>query len=135
MAWLFILLAGACEMVWPLGFKYTHGFKEHYWAVGTTFAIMILSFFLMSRATNSGMPVGQAYCIWTGIGAAGTAVLGMMFFKEPHDVLRLLCLGLIIAGAAGLRFVSPPTDEGAATSPASVPAATQTPPSDTGAAA
>ena len=108
MAWLYLLLAALCEMVWPVGFKYTNGFKEKYWAVGLTFAIMILSFWLLSRSVLRGMHVGNAYAIWTGLGAAGTAILGMVMYNEPRDYLRITCLTLIIAGAAGLKFVSPP---------------------------
>jgi len=108
MPWTFLILAGACEMVWPLGFKYTRGFSMHYWAVAGTFALMILSFYLMSVATKQGIPVGTAYAVWTGLGAAGTDVLGIMLFHEPRDMLRLSCLTLIIAGAVGLKFLAPP---------------------------
>ena len=110
MAWIFLLLAGVCEMVWPLGFKYTHGFKMHYWAVGLTFAILILSFWLMSLATNRGLPMGTVYAVWTGLGATGTAILGIVLFHEPRDWVRLACLGLIIAGVVGLKFLSPPEE-------------------------
>ena len=108
MPWFYLLLAGACEMVWPVGFKYTHGFSRHYWAVGGTAAVMLLSFWLMSLATKGGIHVGTAYAVWTGIGAAGTALLGMLLYDEPRDWMRLTCLGLIIAGAVGLKFLSPP---------------------------
>src|SRR6187399_1486075 len=108
MPWIFLLMAGACEMVWPLGFKYTEGFSKNHWATACTFAVMILSFWLMAQATKHGVHIGTAYAVWTGIGAAGTAVLGMLLFKEPHDVMRLTCLVLIIAGAVGLKFLSPP---------------------------
>jgi len=101
------LLAAACEMVWPLGFKYTNGFKIHYWAIGLTFGVMILSFWLMSLAIGKGIPMGTAYAVWTGVGAAGIAVLGMIFFKEPSDLVRIGCLFLIIAGVVGLKFLSP----------------------------
>jgi quaternary ammonium compound-resistance protein SugE len=108
MAWMWLLLAGMCEMVWPLGFKFTHGFTTRYWAVAITFAIMILSFYLMSLATRGGIPVGTTYAVWTGIGAAGTALLGILLFGEPRDAMRLVCLSLIICGAVGLKFLSPP---------------------------
>ena len=108
MPWIYLLIAGACEMVWPLGFKYTSGFSRHHWATVCTFGIMILSFWLMSVATKQGIHIGTAYAVWTGLGAGGTAVLGMLFFKEPHDFLRLAFLSLIITGAVGLKFVSPP---------------------------
>jgi quaternary ammonium compound-resistance protein SugE len=108
MAWFYLLLAGACEMVWPLGFKYTNGFKEHNWATAGTLGMMLLSFWLMSRAIGHGIHVGTAYAVWTGIGAVGTAILGMMLFSEPRDVWRLACLGLVIGGVIGLKFVSAP---------------------------
>jgi quaternary ammonium compound-resistance protein SugE len=108
MGWFFLFAAGACEMAWPLGFKYTHGFRQHLWAMGLTGAVMVLSFYLMSLATSRNIPVGTAYAVWTGIGAAGTAILGMMLFSEPADIRRIACLGLIIAGAAGLKLFERP---------------------------
>ena len=104
MGWIYLMAAGTCEMIWPLGFKYTHGFKTHYWAVALTFAIMITSFGLMSLATSHKIPVGTAYAVWTGLGATGTVILGMIFFGESRDLLRLCCLGLIIAGVVGLKL-------------------------------
>ena len=109
MAWLFLICAGVCEMIWPLGFKYTNGFKTHVPAIGATFAIMCLSLWLMSQATAKGVPIGTAYAVWTALGAAGTAVLGIILFHEPRDAVRLVCLGMIIAGAVGLKFIAPPT--------------------------
>jgi len=109
MAWLFLICAGICEMIWPLGFKYTNGFKTHVPAIGATFAIMCLSLWLMSQATAKGVPIGTAYAVWTALGAAGTAVLGIILFHEPRDAVRLVCLGMIIAGAVGLKFIAPPT--------------------------
>ena len=107
MAWVYLLLAGACEMVWPLGYKFTGGFRSHYWAIGVTIGVLILSFFLMSLATRAGIHLGTAYAVWTGIGATGTAVLGMILFNEPRDFLRLVCLSMIIMGVVGLKFLSP----------------------------
>jgi quaternary ammonium compound-resistance protein SugE len=124
MAWMWLLLAGMCEMVWPLGFKFTHGFTTRYWAVAITFAIMILSFYLMSLATRGGIPVGTTYAVWTGIGAAGTALLGILLFGEPRDAMRLACLSLIICGAVGLKFLSPP--EQTAATQTTAPAAPET---------
>lgn len=109
MAWIFLLLAGACEMVWPLGFKYTNGFKVHVPIMALTLAMMTLSFYLMSVATSKGIPVGTAYAVWTGIGATGTAILGMTLFNDPRDWTRIACLSLIIIGAVGLKlFEKPP---------------------------
>jgi len=110
MAWIYILLAAVCEMVWPIGFKYSGGFKNHSWVIGATFGIMLLSFWLMSKAIANGMHVGTAYAVWTGIGACGTAILGMAFYNEPRDLLRIACLLLIVAGAFGLKFTSPPDE-------------------------
>ncbi|HEY4329862.1 MAG TPA: multidrug efflux SMR transporter [Phycisphaerae bacterium] len=107
MPWLLLIIAGICEMVWPLGFKYTHAFSQNYWAIGCTFAVMGLSLYLMSLATKLGIPIGTAYAVWTGIGAAGTAALGILLFQEPRDLVRLACLGLIIAGIVGLKILSP----------------------------
>ena len=107
MPWLYLLLAGICEMAWPLGFKYTNGFKSHYPAIAVTIAIGLLSFWLLARATAQGIPIGTAYAIWTGLGAAGTAVLGIVLFGESRDALRLVCLGLIILGAVGLKVFTP----------------------------
>ncbi len=106
MAWFYLILAGICEMAWPIGFKYTDGFKTHYGVMAITLAIMTLSFALMSIATSKGIHVGTAYAIWTGIGAGGTAILGIILYKEPRDVFRLACIALIILGAAGLKFRS-----------------------------
>jgi len=109
--WIFLLAAAVCEMIWPVGAKLTHGFKDNYPVMALTFAMMILSFFLMARSidpTKAGhIPVGTAYAVWTAIGAAGTAVLGMIIYKESHDVGRLICLSLIIAGVVGLKYFAP----------------------------
>lgn len=107
MAWVYLFLAGVCEMIWPIGFKYTNGFTTRWWLVGVTAAVMILSFVLMSVATRGGIHVGTAYAVWTALGATGTVVLGMVLFNEPRDVGRLLCLGVIIAGVVGLKAMSP----------------------------
>ena len=114
MAWLYLVLAAGCEMAWPIGFKYTNGFKAHYPFIALTMAIMITSFWLLSLATNKGIHVGTAYAVWTGLGAAGTAVLGMILFNEPRDGIRLACLSLIILGVLGLKFLSPPEAPAAA---------------------
>ena len=104
MAWWFLVLAGVCEMAWPLGFKYTNGFKSNGGVVGVTVVIGLLSFWLLARATSRGIPIGTAYAVWTGLGAVGTAVLGMVLFNESRDLLRVGCLGLIILGVVGLKF-------------------------------
>ena len=95
-------------MIWPIGFKYTDGFKTHYGIMAITLAVMTLSFALMSIATAKGIHVGTAYAIWTGIGASGTAILGIILYKEPRDFFRLACITLIIIGTAGLKLRSTP---------------------------
>ena len=107
MAWIYLLLAGICEMAWPIGFKYTNGFKTNHGIGGLTAGMMVLSFALLSQATSRGIHMGTAYAVWTGIGATGTAIVGMILFKEPRDALRLACLAVIILGVAGLKFFSP----------------------------
>jgi quaternary ammonium compound-resistance protein SugE len=117
MGWIYLLAAGICEMAWPVGFKYTDGFTKNSSAVYGTIAIMFCSFWLMARAIREGIPMGTAYAVWTGIGAAGTAILGITLFKEPRDVTRMVCLGLIIVGVVGLKlFSTPGTAPAAATS-------------------
>uniref|UniRef100_UPI00083BA2CC DMT family transporter n=1 Tax=Pontibacter akesuensis TaxID=388950 RepID=UPI00083BA2CC len=104
MAWVYLLLAGICEIGWAFGLKYSEGFTK----VGVsivTVVVMILSFVLLSQAMKT-LPLGTAYGIWTGIGAAGTAVLGMVFLDEPRDVIRIVCLLLIITGVVGLKVFS-----------------------------
>jgi quaternary ammonium compound-resistance protein SugE len=115
MAWFLLFLAGVCEMAWPLGFKFTNGFKQNIWLIAATMATMLLSFVLMSQAVSRGIHVGTAYAVWTALGAAGTAVLGMYLFNEPRDAIRLACLGLIILGVVGLKFLTP-AEKPAATS-------------------
>jgi quaternary ammonium compound-resistance protein SugE len=107
MAWIYLLFAAACEMAWPIGFKYTNGFRAHYPFVALTAAIMLLSFWLMSQAVSKGIHIGTAYAVWTGLGAAGTVILGMVMFNEPRDAFRLAFLAVIIVGVVGLKFVSP----------------------------
>jgi quaternary ammonium compound-resistance protein SugE len=110
MAWFYLLTAAACEMIWPLGFKYTNGFKTHVPVMALTLAVMTLSFYLMSVSTAKGIPIGTAYAVWTGLGATGTAILGMMLFSDPRDFFRIACLTLIIIGAVGLKFRPPPSE-------------------------
>lgn len=105
MAWVYLFLAGLSEVGWAIGLKYTEGFSR-FWPSAATVAVMILSFVLLGQALRS-LPIGTAYAIWTGIGAIGTAVAGMVLFGEPRDVLRLVCLGLIVAGIVGLKLVTP----------------------------
>ena len=105
MAWFYLVLAGLAEIGWAIGLKYTEGFTR-LWPSIATGAGMAVSFLLLSAAMRT-VPVGTAYAVWTGIGAAGTALLGMYLFAEPATAARFACLGLIVAGIVGLKLVSP----------------------------
>ena len=104
MAWVYLLLAGLLEIAWAVGLKYTEGFTR-LWPSLWTGAAMILSMLLLAVAVKS-LPIGTAYAVWTGIGAVGTAVLGILLFGEPREVTRLLCVLLIVAGIVGLKLTS-----------------------------
>ena len=101
-AWFYLILAGICEIGWAFGLKYSEGFTKPLVSV-VTVIVMILSFVLLAQAMKT-LPLGTAYAIWTGIGAAGTAILGMFFLNEPKDLMRILCLLMIVAGVVGLKF-------------------------------
>jgi quaternary ammonium compound-resistance protein SugE len=105
MAWIILLLAGLFEVGWAVGLKYTEGFTR-LWPTLWTVGAMVLSLALLGLALRS-LPLGTAYAVWTGVGTVGTAVLGIWLFQEPADTLRLLCIGLIVAGIVGLKLVSP----------------------------
>jgi quaternary ammonium compound-resistance protein SugE len=104
MPWLYLLLAGLLEIGWAIGLKYTNGFTRLWPSVGTV-AAMAVSFFLLSLSLKT-IPIGTAYAVWTGIGAAGTAILGMIFFGESREVARILCLVMIVSGTVGLKLFS-----------------------------
>ena len=104
MAWIYLFLAGLFEIGWAMGLKYTEGFTRLWPTVGTAVAIL-LSMTLLGLALRT-LPIGTAYAIWTGIGTVGTALLGIWLFGEPATALRLLCIGLILAGIVGLKLVS-----------------------------
>ncbi|WP_224334675.1 DMT family transporter [Haloprofundus halobius] len=101
MSWLLLLVAGAFEMVWALGLKYTDGFTEFWPSVGTLGA-MAVSVYLLAQAVEN-LPVGTAYAVWTGIGAAGTAIAGIYLFDEPFTAARVGFVGLIVLGVVGLQ--------------------------------
>ena len=107
-AWLVLLVAGLCEIGWAVGLKYTEGFSRLWPSVGTV-AAMIASVVLLGLALKA-LPLGTAYAVWTGIGAVGTAILGIYLFNEPRDALRLACIALIVAGIIGLKLVTPSAD-------------------------
>ena len=104
MAWFYLLLAGLLEVGWAIGLKYTQGFSRLWPSIGTV-ACMVVSFAFLSLALKT-LPVGTAYAVWTGIGAVGTAVLGMVLLGESRDTARIVCLVLIVAGIVGLKLGS-----------------------------
>lgn len=103
-SWILLLIAGLLEVVWAIGLKYTEGFSRLAPSV-ITIAAMIASVWLLAIALK-GIPVGTGYAVWTGIGAVGTAILGIVLFNEAATVARLACIGLIVAGIFGLKLVS-----------------------------
>ncbi|MEW6453993.1 MAG: quaternary ammonium compound efflux SMR transporter SugE [Pseudomonadota bacterium] len=104
MAWTYLFIAGVLEIGWAIGLKYTEGFTKLVPSV-LTIASMIASILMLGLALKS-LPIGTAYAVWTGIGAVGTAVLGIYLFAEPATAARLASIGLIVAGIIGLKFVS-----------------------------
>ncbi len=105
MAWLYITVAGLFECAWAVGLKYTEGFTRPVPSVLTAIA-MAVSLWLLALAMKT-IPVGTAYAVWTGIGAVGVAVVGMLVLGESRDVVRIACLLLIVAGIVGLKLVTP----------------------------
>ncbi len=105
MPWFLLFVAGLLEVCWAIGLKYTEGFTR---VVPTTLtlAAMAGSMFLLGLAMKS-LPVGTSYAVWVGVGAVGTAILGIVLFDEPASVGRLASLGLIVAGIVGLRLATP----------------------------
>lgn len=104
MAWVYLTIAGIFEVVWAMGLKYSYGFTKLVPSL-ITFGGMAISFYLLSLAIKS-LPIGTAYAIWTGIGALGTVLLGILLFNEPVNIMRIVFLLLIIAGILGLKFTS-----------------------------
>ena len=104
MSWLYLLVAAVLEIIWASGLKSTDGFTKLWPSVGVI-AAMVASMFLLALAAR-GLPIGTAYAVWTGIGAVGTAIVGIAVFGESAATPRLLCMVLIIAGVAGLKFLA-----------------------------
>ena len=104
MAWGYVFVAGVFEVVWITGLKYTEGFSRLWPSAGTVVA-MGVSMVCLSLAVRA-IPIGTAYAVWTGIGAAGAAVVGMILFNEPRDLARLFFIVLIISGVVGLKLSS-----------------------------
>lgn len=111
MAWIYLIIAGLLEIGWAISIKSTEGFTR----LGPsliTLGLMAVSFFLLGLALRT-LPVGTGYAVWTGIGAAGTAIIGMVWLGEPRDLPRIACIGLIVAGVLGLKLLYAPSQAGA----------------------
>ncbi len=104
MSWIYLVLAGLTEIGWAVGLKYTEGWSR-LWPSVATGVLMIVSFVFLSLAVKT-LPIGTAYAVWTGIGAAGTAIAGIFLFGEARDALRILSIALIVMGVAGLRLLT-----------------------------
>jgi quaternary ammonium compound-resistance protein SugE len=104
-AWLALLAAGLLEIAWAFGLKYSDGLTR-FWPTAATLVAIVLSFGLMAVALKS-LPFGTAYAVWTGIGAAGSMIVGMIIYGEPTDPARMFCFTLIVAGMVGLKLNSP----------------------------
>jgi quaternary ammonium compound-resistance protein SugE len=104
-AWLLLTLAGILEIGWAIGLKYAEGFTRPL-PSALTIAAMIASMYLLALAAKD-LPIGTAYAVWTGIGAAGAAILGVALFAEPANFQRIACVALIVAGVIGLKFSTP----------------------------
>ena len=105
MNWILLVIAGLCEVAWAIGLKYTEGFTRPLPTVGTISA-MLISIWLLGIAMKS-LPVGTAYAVWVGIGAVGTAILGIILLNESANPARLVSLGFIVAGIVGLKLATP----------------------------
>lgn len=105
MSWIILVIAGLFEIAWAIGLKYTEGFTRLWPTVGTLLA-MGISVGLLGIAMKS-LPVGTAYAVWVGVGAVGTAILGIYLFNEPANAGRLVSLALILAGIIGLKLATP----------------------------
>ena len=104
MSWIILVIAGLFEIGWAIGLKYTQGFTRLWPTLGTVGA-MVISVGLIGVAMRE-LPVGTAYAVWTGIGAVGTVILGIVLFGDPANAPRLVCVGLIVAGILGLKLTS-----------------------------
>jgi quaternary ammonium compound-resistance protein SugE len=104
MAWVILFVAGLLEIGWAVGLKYTEGFTR-LWPTVATAVALVASMTLLGIAVRT-LPLGSAYAVWTGIGSVGTAVLGIVLFREPASALRIMCIGLIVVGIVGLKVAS-----------------------------
>ena len=101
-AWVLLTIAGVLEVGWAIGLKYSDGFRKPL-ASTLTMVALVASFWLLAQALNT-LPVGTGYAVWTGIGAVGTAILGVVLFDEPRNAGRIISILLIVAGIVGLRL-------------------------------
>lgn len=104
MAWIYLIIAGLFEVAWAIGMKQSEGFTKlvpSLWTIG----LMIVSFLLLSQASKA-LPIGTSYAVWTGIGAAGTFLAGILIFQEPKDLIRFFFMGLILVGIVGLKWTA-----------------------------
>jgi quaternary ammonium compound-resistance protein SugE len=101
-SWILLYVAGLLEVGWAIGLKYTHGFSKLWPSVGTV-AAMVASMFFLAQAVRA-IPVGTGYVVWTGIGAVGTAILGVLLLREPVNPLRIASMVLVLLGIVGLRL-------------------------------
>lgn len=106
MPWVILIFASLLEIAWAIGLKFTEGFTR-FWPTVGTIAALIASVGLLGLAAKS-LPIGTAYAVWTGVGAAGTVICGMIFLNEPVAATRLICVGLILAGVIGLKATASP---------------------------
>jgi quaternary ammonium compound-resistance protein SugE len=104
MAWTYLFVAALFEIAWAIGLKYAQGFTKP-WPSVLTIVAMVVSVLFLALAVRT-IPVGTGYAVWTGIGAVGTATLGIILFAEPVTVWRVVCLLLIVAGVVGLKFTA-----------------------------
>ncbi len=104
MNWLYLVIAGILEIAWAIGLKYTEGWTK-LWPSIITGLLLVASLYFLSLAVKT-LPIGTAYAVWTGIGTVGAAILGMVLFDEPRDIVRVGCIFLIIAGIAGLKLTA-----------------------------
>jgi len=104
MGWSYLLIAGCFEIAWAVGMKYTHGFSR-FWPTVLVIVTILLSVYFLTLAIKT-IPVGTAYAVWTGIGIAGTTILGMILFQEPVQLMRLIFIFLILISVVGLKIIT-----------------------------
>ncbi|MBR1617921.1 multidrug efflux SMR transporter [bacterium] len=102
MSWFYLVIAGIFEIVWAIGLKESEGFSNIPYTIFTIVAMTFSVYFLSLSVKN--IPLGTAYAVWTGIGTIGTVIFGILFFKEPTNAIRFLCIALILAGIVGLKL-------------------------------